>query len=288
MNARSWSVATPPLVRQAPGHAVARIAFRARLDGSTGLADLYQAAPLRVLRPRPLEPNVAEAVMANVGGGLVGGDRLDLSVALETGANALVTTQAAEKVYRSLGADVVARTHLRVAAGAALEWLPQEAILFDGARLDRRTLIEVEADGRLIAAESLVFGRGARGERFAYGRLVEAWRVILGGRAVWADALVLDDPPLHAIDHPAGLAGAGAVSTLVYVAEDAPALLDAARALLDASPCRAAATLVAGILVARIMDGDANMVRAAFKQFASGFRAVALGRAAGLPRVWNC
>jgi urease accessory protein len=275
-------------VRQAPGHAVARIAFRARPDGSTGLADLYQAAPLRVLRPRPLEANVAEAVMANVGGGLVGGDRLDLSVALEEGANALVTSQAAEKVYRSLGADVVARTHLRVAPGATLEWLPQEAILFDGARLDRRTRIDVEAGGRLIAAESLVFGRGARGERFARGRLVEAWRVNHGGGAVWGDALVLDDPPLRAIDHGAGLAGAGAVSTLIYVGDDASAHLDAARALLDKGPCRAAATLVAGILVARIMDRDATQVRAAFKEFAGGFRAVALGRAAGLPRVWNC
>ena len=64
-----------PRVRQAPGHALAHIAFRGRADGSTGLSDLYQAAPLRVLRPRPLEAQVAEAVVANVGGGLVGGDR---------------------------------------------------------------------------------------------------------------------------------------------------------------------------------------------------------------------
>ncbi len=277
-----------PRVRQAPGHALAHIAFRGRADGSTGLADLYQAAPLRVLRPRPLEAQVAEAVIANVGGGLVGGDRLDITVAAEARAHALITTQAAEKVYRSLGANVTARTQISVAADAVLEWLPQEAILFDGARLDRQTRVDVAPGGKLLAAESLVFGRSARGERFARGYLAEAWRVSRGGRAVWADALVLDGNPLAVIDHPAGLAGAGALSTLVYVGDDAADLLSDAQDMAAAVPARAGVSLVAGVLVARVMDRDATVARAAFKSFVCAFRARALGRLAALPRVWSC
>ena len=277
-----------PLVRQAPGHALAHIAFRGRADGSTGLADLYQAAPLRVLRPRPLEAHVAEAVIANVGGGLVGGDRLDITVAALAGAHALITTQAAEKVYRSLGANVTARTQISVAPDAVLEWLPQEAILFDGARLDRHTRVDVAPGGRLLAAESLVFGRSARGERFAHGYLAEAWRISRGGRAVWADALILDGAPLAIIDHPAGLAGAGALSTLVYVGDDAGDLLSDAQDMAAAVPARAGVSLVAGVLVARVMDRDATVARAAFKSFVCAFRARALGRLAALPRVWSC
>ena len=49
-------------------------------------------------------------------------------------------------------------------AGARLDWLPQETILFDAARLERRLEVDLAADARLTALETLVLGRAAMGE----------------------------------------------------------------------------------------------------------------------------
>jgi len=48
-----------------------------------------------------------------------------------------VTASAAEKIYRSTGATTVIDQCLSIDADAALEFLPPETILFDGARLRR-------------------------------------------------------------------------------------------------------------------------------------------------------
>ena len=118
--------------------------------------------------------------------------------------------------------------------GAWLEWLPQETILFDGARLVRRIAADLAPGARLLAAETLVFGRAARGERFTRGLLHEGWRLSRGGPLVWADALRLEDDVARRLASPAGFGGALALATALYVGEDAAALLPAARALAEA------------------------------------------------------
>ena len=82
-----------------------------------------------------------------------------------------------------------------VEPGAALEWLPQETILFDGARLERRLRAELAEGAALLAAETLVFGRAARGERMRSGALLDAWRLHGPDGLLWADALALPVPP---------------------------------------------------------------------------------------------
>ena len=102
-----------------------------------GLTRLAQASPLRILFPTP-EPGAAlEAAFVNVAGGLAGGDSIESGITLHAGARAQITTPAAEKIYRSLGESSRIGTRISVAEGAVLEFLPQEAILFDGARLTR-------------------------------------------------------------------------------------------------------------------------------------------------------
>jgi len=209
------------------GDGAAEIVFR-KSDCGSVLAHLYQRAPCRALFPRAASGDLPLAVLVTTSGALAGGDRLRLDVAVEAGAAAVVTTSAAEKVYRSLGPDCHIRTSLVVAEGGWLEWLPQEAILFDGARLDRRTTVELAASARLLACETVVFGRGARGERFGAGRLFDSWRLRRAGRLVWADALDLD-PADGALTAPAGFGGAVAMTMLLYVGPDAAGLLDAAR-----------------------------------------------------------
>src|SRR5580704_10328777 len=146
----------------------AEIGF-ARRDGISRLARLYQRDPLRVLFPAPAAGDPPVAVIVTTSGGLVAGDRLDIRVELAPGATAHVTASAAEKVYRSTGRTTTIRQTLSIGPGAALEFLPPETILFDGARLQRETVIDLAPGSAFLGGDIVVFGRRARGERFANG-----------------------------------------------------------------------------------------------------------------------
>ncbi len=272
--------AIAPDLRLQRGDGAAEIIF-----GRSGLVHLYQRTPCRVLFPRPEPDDLPLAALLTTSGGLAGGDRLRLSVGLEAGARAVVTTAAAEKVYRSLGPDATVTVTLAAAPGAWLEWLPHETILFDGARLVRAIAAELASGARLLAAETVVFGRAARGEHFTRGLLQESWRIRCGGRLVWVDALRLDGDIGRLIAAPAGLAGAGALATALYIGEDAPGHLAAARALAEEGG--GAATLVNGVLLARFLAPRAEMVRRGLARYVAGLRRAAAGLPAALPRLWQ-
>ena len=263
------------------------LAFAAS-DGRTRLARLYQASPCRALFPEVALAEIPQAVMINTAGGLVGGDQIDLSVRIGPGAAATVTTQAAEKIYRSLGQDCAVKAALEVAADADLEWLPQETILFDGARLDRRLKISLAPSSRLLATETVLFGRSARAERLSYGHLHDSWAIRIGDTLTWTDAIRLSGDIAAARARPFGFGDAAGYATVVIAGRDAPTHLDAARAIAAASPAQhSGATLVNGILILRLMDADAARLRTAVAQAAAALRAIVMGRAAVLPRAWS-
>lgn len=261
----------------------------ARKGGVTRLQHLYQRDPLRVLFPASEDPAMPVAVLVNTSGGLVGGDRLAIAATVGDGAAALLTSQAAEKVYRSTGRDCRVDVDLTVGAGARMEWLPHETILFEGARLRRRIGADVAPRGRLMAAELLVFGRTARGERLTRGLARDAWEIRRQGRLVWADALHLDGDLAHAIANPAGFAGAVACATFVYAADDAAERIELARGLLPANDeggLRSGATIVNGVLVVRWLAREAFALRTAFAAFWVAFCRPAGVGTGGMPRLW--
>jgi urease accessory protein len=203
---------------------------------------------------------------------------------------AQVTTQAAEKVYRARGTDPARfDCDVGVGDGAWLEWLPQETILFDSARLERRTRASVAPGGHLLACEHVVLGRVARGESFVTGYLFDRWDIVRDGRLVWRDALALSDDIGPARRAAWGFAGAEAIATVLYVADDAPALRDRARVLVAeavSDTARAGVTVVNGILVARFLGG-ATAVRTGLARFIAEFRAAAGGFRPAPPRLWT-
>jgi urease accessory protein len=268
-------------------HGEATLQFQHGRNG-TALADVYYHDPLKILFPHG---DVPTAALITTGGGLFGGDRYAIKVDLGTQAQALVVPQAAEKVYRSKGATCHVDVHLHADVSAGLEWLPQETILFEHARLRRNTHVHAVGDARVLAGEMVVFGRLARGEHFTQGLLRDAWFVRRDGRLVWADALHMDGAVQPCLDHMAGFGGARALATAVYVAPDAAVQLDAARNLMDSAArhgVRHGATLVNGVLVCRWLADDPYAMRQAFAVFWAGFRAQTLGRVAQLPRLWSC
>ena len=269
-----------PLRRWADG--VAEVSF-AQVDGGTRLKHLYQSDPCRVLFPRQADGTPKEAVIVTTSGGVVGGDRLTFEIGASADCVATVTTQAAEKIYRAAGADSEIDVSISADDCGFLEWMPQETILFDGARLRRRTRLDVGGTARVLAGEIVVFGRRARDEKFTYGFLHDDWRIFKDGRLVWADALhlegAIDDriADVHAFD------GAAAVATAIYAAPDAAAHLETARELIGDG----GASCVDGILVIRMVNGDAAALRAGFARFWKNFRHETAGLPATLPRVWE-
>lgn len=276
-------LAASPLQRM---NGLARAAFAWR-DGASRLAELDQRSPLRVLFPRVDAGEPPLAAVTTVSGGLVGGDSLRVEIGVGPKASVLAFGQAAEKIYRSTGPSSTVDVALDVAADGWLEWLPQESILFDGARLERRTTVDVDLAGRLMAGECLVFGRLARGEIMRRGLVRDRWEVRRGGRLVWADALRIEDDILGTLDAASGFGGARVCGTAIYVGPDAAALLDTAKALTEGlEGVRAGATCVGGILVARWLSCDPLSLRGAFGDFWMGLRAAAGGLPPRLPRLW--
>jgi Urease accessory protein UreH len=257
------------------------------------LTELEQRAPLRVLFPHDRECGVPQAVLVTTSGGLVGGDLYEIDVDAGRDSALVLTTQAAEKVYRSMGADTRIDVRLTAAPGSWLEWMPQETILFEGSRLHRRTTVELATDARLLAGEIVVFGRTARGEAFTRGLLRDAWRIRVAGRLVWADTLLLEDDIAGCLAAAAGFDGAVATASLVYAAEDAASRLDAVRATLcdlgagpEASKIRLAATCINDqLLVVRGLARDAFRLRTAVTRFWRTFR-TSVGLPPALPRIW--
>ena len=279
-------------VRPARDSDLARADARLRLKFGAAPASpvrmLYQKSPARVLFPavEPGEPPLG--VVINTAGGLTGGDRWQADIEVAEGAVAVLAGQAAEKLYRALDDDTRISTRLVVGARGWLEWLPQETILFDGARLARRLEIEVAPGARLLAAESLVFGRLAAGERLLHGRLHDAWRVRRDGRLIWADALGFDGGFEPALSRAAGFDGARALATVLYVGADAAEHLTFARQLLAEAGGRAAASAFRGLLLCRLLDHEPQRLRRTLGRLVAGFRAEVAGLPARLPRVWTC
>jgi urease accessory protein len=249
--------------------------------------ELYQANPCRVLLPRRRDGYV-EAVLLNTAGGITDGDRLAYAIATHDGAEVTVTTQAAEKVYRSRGAAAHVHNRLRVTTGAFLEWLPQESILFNGAALARKTDIEIDGGSRLLALDWLLLGRLASGERLDSATVHDRWRLRRDDRLIWADDFRLRGDIETLAQRPSLLDGARALATLIYVAPDASAHLETARRLLLKATGRAGVSERPGLLVCRFLGPDGIGLRRDVETFLTSFRAVLHGQPRPLPRVWAC
>ena len=222
----------------------------------------------------------AEVVFLNTSGGLTGSDRQSYALELGPGCRLTATTQTAERVYRSAGGLARIGVQASLGAGAHLDWLPQETILFDRAAALRRTEIDLAPGATCLMAETVVLGRAAMGEVLRHIDFTD-WRMIRrDGTPLHAEVLRLCDGTLAS--GTAGLDGARAVASVVLVAPGAADALDPVRAVLGTEGVRASASAPDGArLVVRLMAGDAWPLRTQM------VRVLDVLRRAPLPRVWQ-
>ena len=260
-----------------------RAAF-ARAGVRSEASRVFETGGLRLRFPRAGAE--CEAVIVNTGGGIAGGDRVRIELAVASGAGVIATTQAAEKVYRADGLPARADVRLVVEPGASLVWAPQETLLFEGSHFSRRLEAEVAPGGALLIVEATIFGRLAHGETRIDAAFRDDWRIRRGGKLLFAEAVRLENAGA-ALDRPAIGRGARAIATLLCVDPEAPSRLDDLRAALDAvaqapgEPLEVGASAVDGALVARLISPSPARLRAAVIAAMRTLR----GREA--PRLWS-
>jgi urease accessory protein len=208
-----------------------RLVAKAAL-GQSRIAELYQEGCAKIRLPKTFDASM-EAVLINSSGGLTGGDRMVWEVAAGAGTDVTVTTQACEKIYKASADTVAVATRIEIAAGARVDWLPQETILFDHASLSRSLDVELAADATFLAVEAVLLGRKAMGEVVHAGLFRDRWRVRVEGKLLHADNLALSGEIASLGQRRAVLDGASAFATLLYVGPDCEPLLPRLRSLLD-------------------------------------------------------
>jgi urease accessory protein len=216
-----------------------------------GIAVMREAGSTKCRLPRGSN----EAILINTSGGLAGGDTVDVRAEVGLGAALTMTSQAAERVYRTLEPPATVSISLRAAAGSTLFWLPQESILFEGSALHRKFDIELADDATFVALESMVFGRTEMGEVVQHVSVDDQWRVRQGGKLVHVEAFKLGPQWTNSA---ASFGQNRVTATLLMVSPQAEMLLDKLRAILSPQD---GASAWNGKLVARFLAKDSFHLR---------------------------
>lgn len=276
--AQTENVIAPALQR---ARGIGRIATK-QLNGRTRIETLFQEGCGKIRLPNTHSTSL-EAVLINTAGGITGGDNLSWCAEVAAGGHLVLTTQACERSYRSTGDFGRVETHLRLGAGAHLDWLPQETILFAASKLDRRLDVEMADGATLTAIESVLLGRDAMDEDAADALLRDNWRIRRNGRLIHAEATALRADPAER-QSLSLLDGNRAFATVLHVAatpEEAEALGARLRAMLPA-----------GAAIGASATGERLVVRAMARTGLALRRLIVpvlieLTGAGSLPRLWH-
>ena len=261
----------------------------------TVMTERNHFGPLRILKPLyPEGDAICHAVIVHPPGGIVAGDSLAVDLRADSDAHALATTPGAQKWYRSTGAAASAFTRLYVADDAHLEWMPQETMVFDGARAKQTLEITLAPQARFFGWEMLCLGRTTRGERFASGEFRQSVRLVRtnGGAPLWRESMLLtgDDPLMSS---PLGFRGlpVSATAWLAFPDDESGVataeILASVRAGLGDAPLAAASSPETGFIVIKAMGDAPEAVRNLLIGVWKKIRLQVFAREAILPRIWS-
>jgi len=262
-------------------HAQLELGFAPRA-GRTALVHRMQRGPLAVQRPFYPEGDACHLYMLHPPGGVVGGDSLNIQSEVADGAHALVTTPGATKFYLSAGDTAQQTQTLRVAAGAGLEWLPQENIFFPGALTRLDTKIELSEGARFIGWEIQCLGLPVNAERFDSGQAEFQLHIECDDRPLLLDRLTVTPARLN---DKAGLRGLPVNATLLATPAE-KAELEQVRELLLETPS-AGVTLIDNLLVVRYLGESTEQCRNLFIMIWTSIRKSVMGRSPCPPRIWS-
>jgi urease accessory protein len=256
-----------------------------RQAGKTVIASRRHTGPLVVQKPFYPEAEVCHTYILHPPGGVVGGDQLTINLDVERGAHALVTTPASGKFYRCDHRQAIQCQNLKVEDGGILEWLPQETILFDQAKVKTQTLIELDNQAKFVGWEIMCLGRPASDERYSQGYCHQNYEISRHGKKILVERAMLNGGS-ELLDAKWGMQ-AYSVTGLMVVSNANNEMLNMAR---EAEPVKSglvSATLIGDLLICRCLGDQGIEVREFFTRIWEAIRPEWVGRKAVQPRIWN-
>ena len=263
------------------------------LESERSVARYLHQGPLRILQSLyPEGDAICHNVLVHPPSGLVGGDTLDMQVSVGACAHGLVTTPGATRFYRSEAGLATQQVHARLEADARLEWLPLEAIAYNGCDGLNRAVFDLAPGSEMMTWDITALGLPAADMPFAQG----TFRQHLEIPGVWLERGTLSATDTRLMNSPLGLAGQRCMATLVFAAGSAIAperserALACARDLLESSPLRWTAGATSPhqqVIVLRVLAPVTEPAMQLLRQVWAGWRQEMWGLGGTLPRLWN-
>ena len=274
-----------------PWHASLQLDYT--LEGTRTVARHAHNGPLRILQSLyPEGDAVCHNVLVHPPGGLVGGDTLDISATVGPGAHGLVTTPGATRFYRSTGERALQRTHLTLAEGTRLEWLPLEALCYNACNAENHLTLNLAPGAECMGWDVTALGLPHAGQPFDTGRFVQH----IEAPGLWLERGVINAADHRLLESPLGLAGHRCMASLFFVVgtplERArrDTALDAARAVMDAHALKASAGATSPngqVLVVRALAPQVEPAMQLLQQVRAAWRAALWQLCAEPPRIWS-
>lgn len=289
------------MARVVPAHTLmpmpwqARLSLNYRKQGPRTTLQHEHEGPLRIFKSLyPEGDAICHNVIVHPPGGVVGGDRLDISVQGQAGTHALVSTPGATRFYDGDGRTGTQQVTINLEAGARLEWLPLETIAYPGCMAENRIRFQLAEDAQLLAWDVVALGLPAAGSPFTHGRFDQ--RIEWPG--VWLEQARLDGQDRRLLDSNVGLGGRRAMASLWFACGTALAtaeqnrLIEAVRLSLPAGPQDGNLALAATwshprLLVVRGLADTVEPLMGGLQAVWAAVRLQAWNLKAPPPRIWR-
>ncbi|KAL0951360.1 hypothetical protein HGRIS_008064 [Hohenbuehelia grisea] len=191
-------------------------------DGpSVAFAELSSTYPLKLLSPHVTEDGIAVVYALTYGGGLVGGDQVNLTATIGSGATLVLLSQGSTKVFKTRldqrkssnvsarhtsrpqerGEPTTQRMEFEISGDGALFLLPEPVTCFRAAAYNQIQTFRLDIGSSAVILDWVTSGRKSLGEEWDFSRYYSLNEVWVGGTRIAKDVMLLDDqsatiPPL--------------------------------------------------------------------------------------------
>ena len=170
-------------------HAKLALTFARQGPDRTVLAQRRHEGPLLVQKTLyPEGPGICHATILHLPSGIAGGDILEIDIDVRDGAHAVVGTPGATRWYKANGRHAAQHVKLCLAAGACLDWLPQENILFEQSLASMSTRLHLQTGACAIGWEITQLGSIGKATHWDEGCAQLDTELTLDGEAIWLEA----------------------------------------------------------------------------------------------------
>ena len=248
--------------------------------------------PLRILKSLyPEGDAVCHNILVHPPSGLVGGDDLQIHLNLQAHAHALITTPGATRFYGSDGLTASQHVKARLADHARLEWLPLEALAYNGCQAHNQVVFQMDTHSQLMAWDITALGLPHADQPFVKGQFQQHLQI----EGVWLERGCIRAEDKLLLQSPLGLNGHTCQATLVFAQGSAMSddlrseVLELARDVCESHALRLQAGVSspdAQLVVVRVLSDQVEPAMDLLKRIWLQWRHEVWRMPAVAPRIW--